>query len=127
MECSGNFARESMEGIEDQWVQSRGRVEFISERGINQVDEEFVREEGDSLIVHIRRGNVIWSVRQGVRSTEILAWNVLKGKIEFRQVEQPSGLSMIQITRLMEVGQVLVVCKDLDCGGGTEKVVAPGV
>ena len=52
-----------MEGVEDQWVQSRGRAEFISERGINQVDEEFIREEGDSLIVHIRRGNVIWLAR----------------------------------------------------------------
>ena len=68
---------------------------------------------------------MIWSVRQSVRSAHILAWNVFKGKIKLVQVEQPAGLSAIQISRLMEVGQVLVVGKDLDHGRGTEKVVAP--
>ena len=70
---------------------------------------------------------MIWSARQGIWSAEILAWYVLKGEIEFGQVEQPSGLPAIQIARLVEVGQVLVISKDLDHGGGTEKVVAPGI
>ena len=34
MESSGNCARESMESVKDQWVQSRGRVKFISEGGV---------------------------------------------------------------------------------------------
>ena len=59
MESSGNCARESMEGVKDQWIQSRGRAKFISEGGVYKVDEESVREEGDSLIVHVRSGNVI--------------------------------------------------------------------
>ena len=63
MECSGNFARESMEGIKDQWVQSRGRAECIYERGVYQVDEDFVREEGDCFIVCIGSGDVIQSAR----------------------------------------------------------------
>ena len=29
--------------------------------------------------------------------------------------------------RLSEVSQVLVVRKDLDCGGGAKEVVAPGI
>ena len=83
MKSSRNCARESIEGIEDQWVRSRGRLEFISEGGVYNVNEEFVWEEGDCLIVRVRSGNVIWLVRQGVRSTEIFAQDVLKGKIEF--------------------------------------------
>ena len=83
MESRGNCARESMEGVKDQWVRSRGRAKFISEEGVYKVNEESVREEGDSLIVHVRSGNVIWSVRHGIRSAEILAQNVLKGKIKF--------------------------------------------
>ena len=47
---------------------------------------------------------MIWSARQGIWSTEILARDVLKGKIEFGEVEQPSGLLAIQISRLAEVG-----------------------
>ena len=72
-----------MEGIKDQQVRSGGRTEFISEGGVYKVDKEFIREEGDCLIVCVRRGNVIWSVRQGVWSAEILAWDVFKGKIKF--------------------------------------------
>ena len=72
-ESGRSFARESMEGIKDQWVRSRGRLEFISEGGVYNVNEEFVWEEGDCLIVRVRSGNVIWLVRQGVRSTEIFA------------------------------------------------------
>ena len=59
-------------------------MEFISEGGVYEVDEKFIREEGDCLIVCVGSGNVIWSARQGVRSAEILAWDVLEGKIEFR-------------------------------------------
>ena len=70
---------------------------------------------------------MIRSARQGIQSADIPAWNVFKGKIELGQVEQPPGLSVIQIARLAEVSQVLVVSKDSDCGGGTKKVVAPCV
>ena len=70
---------------------------------------------------------MIRPARQGVWSREILAWDVFKCEVKLRQVKQPPGLLAIQVSRLAEVGQVLVVCKDLDCGGGTEKVVVPGV
>ena len=56
-------------------------MEFISEGGVYKVDKEFIREEGDCLIVCVRRGNVIWSARQGVWSAEILAWDVFKGTV----------------------------------------------
>ena len=52
---------------------------------------------------------------------------MFKGKVEFRQIEQPPGLAAIEISRLAEVSQVFVVRKDLDRSGGTEKVVAPGI
>ena len=52
-----------MEDIKDQWVQSRGRAKFISEGGVYKVNEESIREEGDSLIVCVRGGNVIQLAR----------------------------------------------------------------
>ena len=76
-----------MEGVKDQWVQSRGGAEFIRERGVNEVDEEFVREQGDRLIACVGCGNMIWLARQGIRSTEIFAWDVGKCQVEFRQVK----------------------------------------
>ena len=52
---------------------------------------------------------------------------MFESEVEFRQVEQPPGLAAIQVSRLTEVSQVLVVRKDLDRSGRTEKVVAPGI
>ena len=52
-----------MESVENQWFQSRGRAEFVREGGVDEVDEEFVREQGDRLIVHVRCGDVIWLAR----------------------------------------------------------------
>ena len=34
---------------------------------------------------------------------------------------------MIEIMGLSEIGQIFVVCEDLDCGGGPQEVMAPGV
>ena len=78
MESSGNFTRESMEGVKDQWVWGRERAEFSGERGVNQVDEECLREESDCFVVRVRGGDVIWLMRQGIRGAEILARNMLK-------------------------------------------------
>ena len=43
-EGSRDSTRESMEGVKDQWVRSRGGAELVGEGGINKVDEEFIRE-----------------------------------------------------------------------------------
>ena len=127
MEGGRDSARQSMEGIENQWVRGGGSTELIREGGVDEVDEEFIREQGDCFIVCVRCGDMIWPARQGVRSTEVFAWNVFECEVELRQIKQPSGLSTIQIVGLSEVSQVFVVRKDLDRGGGTEEVVAPGV
>ena len=116
-----------MEGIEDQRVRSRGRAEFIREGGVNEVDEEFIGEEGDCFIVCVRCGDMIWPARQDVRSTEVFAWNVFECEVKLRQIKQPPSLSTIQVVRLSEVSQVFVVRKDVDRGGGAKEVVEPGV
>ena len=53
MESSGDRTRESMEGIKDQWVRSRGGAKFFCEGSVYYVNKESIREEGDSLIVHV--------------------------------------------------------------------------
>ena len=102
-------------------------MELVGEGGINEVDEECIREQGDHLIVRIGRGDMIRSTRQGIWSTEILARYVFECEVKLREVKQPSSLATIQIMRLAEVSQVFVVHKDPDRSGGTEKVVAPSI
>ena len=61
-ESSWYFTRESMEGVKDKWVQGRGGRELVSEGGVNQVDKEGIREEGDCFIVCVRGRYVIWTM-----------------------------------------------------------------
>ena len=112
MESSGSFARESMEGVKDQWVRSRGRSECISEGGVYKVNKEFVREEGDCLIVRVRSGNVIWLARQGIRGAEILPGMCVTfgpGRVE---------------CRLHSLSRVLVNSQELDPGASRDVLVA---
>ena len=53
------FSRESMKGIQDKWIHGRGRAELVSEGGVNKVDKEDVRKEGDCLIIGIRGWYVV--------------------------------------------------------------------
>ena len=94
-ESGRDCTRESMEGIQDQRVRSRGGAEFVGERDVDEVDKELIREQGDRLIVHIGRGDMIRSTRQGIGGTEIPARDVFESQVELRQVEQPSGLAAI--------------------------------
>ena len=41
-ESGRGSTRESMEGVKDQWVRSRGGAEFVREGSIDEVDEECV-------------------------------------------------------------------------------------
>ena len=53
--------QESVEGVKDQRVRSRGGAELVREGSINEVDKECIGEESDRLIVRVRRGDMIWS------------------------------------------------------------------
>ena len=86
VESGRDSTRESMESVKDQWVRSRGGAKFGGKRGVNKVDEECVREEGDRLIVRVGRRDMIWSTRQGIGSTEIFAWNVFECQVKLREV-----------------------------------------
>ena len=63
---------------------------------------------------------MIWSVGQGIRSTEIFSWDVFESEVELRQVKQPLSLAAVQVVRLAEVSKIFVVRKDLNRGGGTK-------
>ena len=60
-ESSRDSTRESMEGVKDQWVRSRGGAELVREGGIDEVDEECVWEQGDRFVVSVGSGDMIWS------------------------------------------------------------------
>ena len=52
---------------------------------------------------------------------------MFESKVEFRKVKQPSCLPLIEIVRLVKVGQTFVIGEDLDCGRGAQKIVSPRI
>ena len=59
-------------------------------------------------------------MREGVRASEEVAWDVDDLEIKIYKVEQPSCLAAVEVLCLTEVCQVLVICKDLN---GKEETV----
>ena len=64
--------------------------------------------------------------RKGIRSGEKVAWNVDDFEVKISEIEQPSCLTMVEVLCLMEVHQVLVICKDLDGKREAVEIVPPG-
>ena len=75
-----------MESVKDKRVGRRGLTQFVREGGIDEVDEQGIGEEGDCLIVIIMRGYVVWSAREHIRGTEVLARNMFKGQVELGEL-----------------------------------------
>ena len=87
MEVGRDLSWEGVKGIQDQQIGHGGRVELIREGGVDEVDKECVGEESHGFVVSIRLWDMIWSAGQGIRSAKILAGDVFKGKIKFREVK----------------------------------------
>ena len=63
---------------------------------------------------------------EGIRSCEEAAQDMDDFKVEVSKVEKPPCLTVVEVLWLMEVCQILVVCKDLDGERGTMEIVSPG-
>src|SRR5260370_33323960 len=48
-----------------------------------------------------------------------------EGEVEWGQIKRPSGLPMIELLSIMEVGEVLMVCEYIEPFGGTFKEMLP--
>ena len=82
LEFSGEFARKSMEGIEDNWVRDRRGTEFVGEGRVNKVDKEYIREKGNCFVVCVRSRNMVRSLRQSIGCREIFAGDGFKIEIK---------------------------------------------
>ena len=61
----------------------------------------------------------VWAVGEDIGSSKEVAWDMDDFQIEICKIKQPSYLVAVEVLSLMEVHQVLVICKDLDGKGGT--------
>ena len=63
-----NVLMHGLEGLEDEGVTCGGRFNAVGEGGVDEVDKEGRREEGDVSVVGVICGEEVGTVREGVRS-----------------------------------------------------------
>ena len=92
---------------------------------VNEADKQRVREEDDRQVVRF-----IWVevrvVGEGIRTGQEMSWDIDDFEVKISKVEQPSCLMTIEVLRLMEVHQVLVIYKDLDREEGAMEIMSLG-
>ena len=114
-----------MEGLEDERITCGRRLDTVGEGDVNNVDKERWGKESDSIIVVVRVGKEVWTMRQGVRTGEEFSRDVDHFQVEIGEVNEPTGLPPVKVLGGTEVGEVLVVGEDLDWEGGSVEVVSP--
>ena len=62
-----------LESLEDEGVSCRGGFYAVGEGGVDQVDKEGWREEGDISVVRIIRGEEIRATGEGIRTSKEFA------------------------------------------------------
>ena len=97
----------------------------MGEGDVDNVDKERWRQESDSIIVIIGLGKEVRTTREGIRAGEEFSWDVDHFQVKVREVDEPAGLSSVEVLGGTEVGEVFVVGEDLNWERGSVEVVPP--
>ena len=121
-----NILVHGLEGLEDEGVTRGGRFDAVREGGVDEVDKQGRREEGDVGIIGIIGREEVGPAREGVGSGEEFSGDMDHFEVEVGEVNEPACLAAVECLGLAEIGEVLVVGKDLHREGGAMEIVAPG-
>ena len=97
----------------------------MGEGDIDNVDEERRGEESNSIVVVIGLGKEVRTMREGIRASEEFSWDVDHFQVKVHEVDEPMGLSSVEVLGGTEVGEVFMVGEDLDWEGGCMEVMPP--
>ena len=120
-----NVIVHGLEGLEDEGIACRSRLDAMGEGDVNHVDEERRGKESNSIVVIIGLAEKVRTAREGVRAGEEFSWDVDHFQVKVHEVDEPAGLSSVEVLGGTEVGEVFMVGEDLDWEGGSMEVVPP--
>ena len=100
-------------------------MDAVGEGDVNHVDEERRGKESNSIVVIIGLAEKVRTAREGVRAGEEFSWDVDHFQVKVHEVDEPAGLSSVEVLGGTEVGEVFMVGEDLDWEGGSMEVVPP--
>ena len=114
-----------LEGLENEGVACRSRLDAMGEGHVDNIDKERWGKESNPIVVIIRMGKEVRAMREGLGAGEEFSWDVDHFQVKVREVDEPTGLSSVEVLGGTEVGEVFMVGEDLDWEGGSVEVVPP--
>ena len=114
-----------LEGLENERIARQSRLDAMGEGYVDNINEERWGKESNSVVVIIGLGEEIRTTRKGIRAGEELPWDVDHFQVKVCEVDEPAGLSSVEVLGGTEVGEVFMVGEDLDWEGGSVEVVLP--
>ena len=114
-----------LEGLENEGIACRSRLDAMGEGDVNNIDEERRGKESNSIVVIIGLGEEVRMAREGIGAGKEFSWDMDHFQVKVREVDEPVGLSSVEALGGTEVGEVFMVGEDLDWEGGSVEVVPP--
>ena len=121
-----NILMHGLEGLEDEGITCGGGFDAVGEGGVDEVDEEGRREEGDIGVARVIGGEEVRMAGKGIGPGEEFSGYVDHFEVEVCEVDKPMRLSAIERLGLSEIGEVLMVGEDLYRERGAMEVMSPG-
>ena len=121
----GNIFVHRLKGLKYKGIAGRGRFDAMGQRNVDDIDKEGWREESDVIVVVIGVRKEVRTSGEGVRTSKEFPGNVDHFQVEVSEVDEPTGLSSVEMLGGAEVGEVLMACEDLYREGRSVKVVPP--
>ena len=120
-----NVLVHGLEGLENEGITCGGRFNAVREGGVDEVDEQGQREEGDVGVVEVIRREEVGPAGEGIGASKKLSGDMDHFQVEVGKVNEPTRLAAVERLGLAEIGKVLVVSEDLYRKGRAMKIVAP--
>ena len=111
MEGKRDIIVHRLEGLENEGVACRGRLDAMGEGDVDNIDEERWGKEGHPIIIIIRMGKEVRATREGIGASEEFSWDVDHFQVKVREVDEPMGLLSVEV--LGEIGRAS--CRERVC------------
>ena len=103
-----------LEGLENKGVACGGRLDMVGECDVDNIDKERWGKESNSIIVVVGVGKEVRTAREGIRAGKEFSQDMDHLQVKVGEVNEPTGLSLVEVLGGAEVGGVLMVGEDLD-------------
>ena len=97
MEGKRDVIIHGLEGLENEGVACRGRLDMVGEGNVNDIDKEGWGKERNPIVIVVRVGEEVRMAREGIRAGKEFPRDVDHFQVKVGEVNEPVGLSLVEV------------------------------